>query len=139
MHPQESHRLRTGTTIWVWFVRLGRGRWWPGRVEGLRTIQGRLRVAVRFECGRDRAADSEPALVGKTTTAMRYLEIRNIDSRGIDRPTHPPVSLLKCPEELSRFGNERADLRVDHYSTIKEERAGIPSTSSGTNGNFNGN
>jgi hypothetical protein len=85
-----------------------------------------------------READSEPALVGKTTTAMRYLEIRNIDSRGIDRPTHPRISLLKCLEEVGRFGNERADLRVGRHSTIKEGRAGIASTSSSTNGDFNG-
>jgi hypothetical protein len=93
---------------------------------------------VRFEYGRARGSDSEPALVGKTITAMRYLEIRNIASRGIDRPAHAPVSLLKYPEEVGRFGNERADLRVGHHSTIKEGRAGVPSTSSGTNGNFNG-
>jgi hypothetical protein len=35
MHPRESHRLRAGKTIWVWVVRLGRGRLWPGRVDGL--------------------------------------------------------------------------------------------------------
>jgi hypothetical protein len=76
--------------------------------------------------------------MGKTITAMRYLEIRNIDSRDVDRPTHPPVSLLKCPEEVGRSGNERADLRVGQDSTIKGGRAGLASTSSSTNGNFDG-
>jgi hypothetical protein len=133
MYPRESHRLRPGMTIWVWVVRLGRGRWWPGTVESLRTIQGRLRVAVRFECRRARGADSEPALVGKTTTAMRYLEIRNIDSRDIDRPTRPPVSLLQCPEEVDGAGNERAGLSVGYSSTAQ---AGVASTSSSTSGDF---
>jgi hypothetical protein len=108
MHSGESHDLRLGTTIWVWFVRLGRGRWWPGTVEGLRTIQGQIRVAAKFECRRAMGVDNRPVLVGMTTTAMRYVEPRKIESTGIDRPTRPPVSLLRCPEQSNGSGNEPA-------------------------------
>jgi len=138
MHPQESNHLMPGTTIWVWVVRLGRGRWWPGTVEGLRTIQGQIRVAVRFECKRARGAENAPVLVGVTTTAMRYLEIRNIDSRGIDRPTQPPVSLLQCPEQPGASGNEPGGLSVASSYMVTERPGDIASASSSTIGNFNG-
>ena len=118
--PEESHDLRLGTTIWVWFVRLGRGRWWPGTVKGLRTIQGQIRVAVKFECARGIGVDNAPVLVGMSTTAMRYVELRKIESWGIDRPTHPPVSLLRCPEQSDGSGNEPAGLGVAFSSMVTE-------------------
>ena len=138
MHSGESHDLRLCTTIWVWFVRLGRGRWWPGTVEGLRTMRGQIRVAVKFECRRARGMDNAPVLVGLTTTAMRYVEPRKIESRGIDRPTRPPVSLLRCPEQSDSSGNEPAGLGAISSSMVTEGSGDIASASSMTIGNFNG-
>ena len=99
MHPSESHLLRPGTPIWVWIVRLARGRWWPGTVETLHIIDDQRRVAVRFECRRASDQEKAPVMVGITTTAMRYLELRNVEARGLDKPHYTPVSLLERPEE----------------------------------------
>ena len=99
MHPQQSHQLKPGTPVWIWVVRLARGRWWPGTVEGLRTIEDQLRVAVRFECRRATDQERAPVMVGITTTAMRYLELRDANARGLDWPHYTPVSLLERPEE----------------------------------------
>ncbi len=100
MHPGEIHTLKIGATVWIWVVRLGRGRWWPGTVEGIRTVDYKPRVVVRFECRQatDRE-NSPPVMAGITTTAMRYLERRNPNLNGIDQPRHTPVSLLEKPEE----------------------------------------
>jgi len=138
MHSGESHDLSLGTTVWVWFVRLGRGRWWPGTVEGLRTtMQGQIRVAVKFECRRARGVDNAPALLGMTTTAMRYVEPRKIENRGVDRPTRPPVSLLRCPEQSDGSGNEPAVSGVTSSSMVTVAPSDIASASSTTTGNFN--
>ena len=99
MHPQQSHNLRAGTPVWVWVVRLARGRWWPGTVETLRIINDQLRVAVKFECRRATDQEKAPVMVGITTTAMRYLEFRDVKARGLDQPHYTPVSLLERPEE----------------------------------------
>ena len=68
-------------------------------VETLRTIDSQLRVAVRFECRRANGRDKAPVMVGITTTAMRYLELRDVSAKGTDQPHHTPVSLLERPEE----------------------------------------
>ena len=99
MNPQQSHQLRPGIPVWVWIVRLARGRWWPGTVETLRTINDQQRVAVRFECRRVNDQGKAPVMVGIATTAMRYLELRDVKARGLDKPHHTPVSLLELPEE----------------------------------------
>jgi hypothetical protein len=138
MHPRDSHRLRPRTPVWVWVVRLARGRWWPGTVEGLRTVEGHLRVAVRFECKPANGKYKAPVAAGITTTSTRYVELRNIDSNGLDQPAHAPVSLLECPEELASSENEPAPLSVNCSSSIKEGLLRITSTSNRTNGDFRG-
>src|SRR5581483_9425938 len=69
MHPGEIHTLKIGATVWIWVVRLGRGRWWPGTVEGIRTVDYKPRVVVRFGCRQatDRE-NSPPVMAGITTT-----------------------------------------------------------------------
>lgn len=109
MEPGQSHLLRPGTPVWVWIVRLAKGRWWPGTVEGLRTIDGRSRVAVKFECRRVHDRDGTPVMVGITSTATRYLELRNINSKGFDQPNRPPLSLLKRPEQHETVGRHASD------------------------------
>ena len=99
MHPRESHRLRPGTLVWIWIVRLAKGRWWPGIVESLRTVDDQLRLTVKFECRPPNNRDEPPVMVGITTTAMRYLEPRDVDAQGNDQPRHTPISLLERPEE----------------------------------------
>jgi len=138
MHPRDSHRLGPGTPVWVWVVRLARGRWWPGTVETLRTVEGHLRVVVRFECRPASGNGKVPVAAGITTTAMRYVELRNIDSNGIDQPAHAPVSLLERPEELAGSENEPTAPSVNCSSPAKEGLGHIASTSTRTNGDFGG-
>src|SRR5882672_9438227 len=99
MHPGEAHRLRPGASVWIWVVRLARGRWWPGTVRDLQTIDGQLRITVKFECRPANGRDKAPVIVGSATTAMRYLELREVGVDGIDQPRHRPISLLERPEE----------------------------------------
>lgn len=133
MHPQESHRLKPGTPVWIWIVRLAKGRWWPGVVESLRTFDNQLRIAVKFECLPRNGRDKAPVIVGVTTTAIRYLEPRDIDNNGIDQPRHSPVSLLERPEEV-----EASDPQANAPSTCRspkknEETAEFGLTSHRTN------
>lgn len=80
---------------------LARGRWWPGVVETMRAINGRPRIVVRFECRVSRGRQYYPPVrPGVTTTALRYLEDRDPNIKGIDEPHFVPASLLQRPEEL---------------------------------------
>lgn len=110
MHPTQSHRLKPGTPVWIWLVRLGRGRWWPGTVEAMQVRESKLRVAVRFECRPTSGRDQAPVMAGITTTAMRYLEFRDIRINGMDQPRHTPVSLLEHPEELELAVSQETSL-----------------------------
>ena len=134
MNPGDSHRLKPGTPVWVWIVRLAKGRWWPGTVEALRTIEGQLRFAVSFECRSATTEDKAPVLVGITTTATRYLELRNIENKGMDQPTQTPVSLLEHPEEPVESKTQAAPSSVSCPSNLKERLGNILSTSNGANG-----
>src|SRR5258708_5299095 len=97
----EAYRLKAGWSVWIWIVHLARGRWWPGIVETMRAINGRPRIVVRFECRVSRGRQYYPAVsAGVTTTAMRYLEDRDPNIKGIDEPHFIPASLLGRPEEL---------------------------------------
>lgn len=100
MHVTEVYRLRTGSPVWIWVVQLAKGRWWPGVVDGIRAIDHRPRIVVRFECRVARGRQYHPTVrAGVATTAMRYLEQRDPDFNGIDVPHFVPVSLLELPEE----------------------------------------
>lgn len=100
MEPSEVVELSSGAAIWVWIVRLGKGRWWPGTVESCQVIDGLPHVTVRFE-GRvlePRSSRSAAVFVGISTTRMRFLEPRDLAAKGDDRPHHVPISLLRVPE-----------------------------------------
>lgn len=101
MRITEAYRLKPGSPVWIWIVHLARGRWWPGIVETMQAINGRPRIVVRFECRVSKARQYDPAVrAGVTTTAMRHLEDRDPNIKGIDEPHFIPASLLERPEEL---------------------------------------
>ena len=115
MRITEAYRLKPGSPVWIWIVHLARGRWWPGIVETMRAINGRPLIVVRFECRVSRGRQYYPAVrAGVTTTAMRYLEDRDPNIKGIDEPHFVPASLLERPEEL--------ELVVPQLSSISTHR-----------------
>jgi hypothetical protein len=104
MRITEAYRLKPGSPVWIWIVSLGKGRWWPGVLETMEVTNARPRIVVRFECSVSRGVQYYPAVrAGVTTTAMRYLEDRDPNIKGIDEPHFIPTSLLERPEELEFF------------------------------------
>jgi hypothetical protein len=108
MSPVQIARVRPGTTIWVWVVRFGRGRWWPGTVESLQTHDSLPLLTVKFECSR-RPTKERPVMTGIVSTRMRYLELRDPTLKGADRPEFTPSSVLHAPETnaeaMTRYGD----------------------------------
>lgn len=99
MEPSEALELSLGATIWVWIVRLGKGRWWPGTVHSLRVIFGLPLVTVHFEVVRPGDPNLRAAsFVGISTTRMRFVERRDVNAKGGDRPRRAPVAVLRVPE-----------------------------------------
>ena len=96
MNLIKVYRLNPGSPVWIWVVHLARGRWWPGIVETVQAINDRPRLVVRFEC----RLTGGRHYYGVTTTAMRYLERRDPNIKGIDEPHFVPASLLERPEDL---------------------------------------
>ncbi len=97
MKPSDVDQLKLGTPVWVWIVRFGTGRWWPGTVEEIETTNGLLSVKIRFQTFLLRQPDA-PITVGFVTVPMRRLERRDIDKKGVDRPRFTPSSILRSPE-----------------------------------------
>ncbi len=114
MLPGEVNQLRQGSAVWVWVVRFGRGRWWPGTVESLQRGNALPVLTVKFECSR-RPMQERPVMVGLVSTRMRYVELRDLGMKGADRPDFIPSSVLSAPETNSQFsaGNAR-DTRQQH-------------------------
>lgn len=99
MEPPEVVELVPGRPVWIWLVRLGKGRWWPGTVQSLKVIDGIPYVTVRFEGRAPEGRSSRAAaFVGISTTRMRFLQRRDVEAKGEDRPHDPPVALLRVPE-----------------------------------------
>ena|ERR1700688_531578 len=99
MKPSEVVELLVGTPVWVWIVRFGKGKWWPGVAQSVTVTDGLPHVAVRFECrAPERGKSRPPVFVGISTTRMRFLERRDLNLKGDDRPTYVPVPLLRVPE-----------------------------------------
>lgn len=74
-------------------------------------------------------------MVGITTTAMRYLELRDINSKGFDQPRRTPVSLLERPEELETPGPHVTDSGTDGSANDSDGETGCGLTS-GENDTF---
>lgn len=103
MEPSRVIELSPATPVWVWVVRVGTGKWWPGTVLSLKVLDGIARVTVRFECRTsEKARLHSIAFVGLITTRMRFLELRDPNIKEIDRPHHAPLSLLRAPETSLR-------------------------------------
>jgi hypothetical protein len=101
MHLTEAYKMKPGSPVWIWVVQLAKGHWWPGIVETIQAINDKTRIVVRFECRVTRGCQYHPAVsVGIATIAMRYLEDRDPNIKGIDEPHFIPASLLERPEEL---------------------------------------
>jgi len=100
MEVHQVCQLRAGTDVWVWIIRMGRGRWWPGSVLSINAVEPYPMIAARFEC---RSAGKKgldgPTFVGITTTRMRYLELRDPHLKGDDRPDSAPTAIFAKPEE----------------------------------------
>lgn len=99
MEPSEVAGLSPDALVWVWVVRLAKGKWWPGTVLSLKMIEGIPHVTVRFEGAMPEGRNSRATgFVGISTTRMRFLERRDVDAKGEDRPHCTPVALLRLPE-----------------------------------------
>lgn len=106
MEVHQISQLGPSTLVWVWIVRVGKGRWWPGSVLSITALKPFPIIDTRFEC---RAAGKNgidgPAFIGITSTRMRYLEPRNPDLRGDDRPNFVPRAIFAKPEPREAGGN----------------------------------
>jgi hypothetical protein len=120
--------LSPGTSVWVWIVRVGKGRWWPGSVLSIAALEPFPIVDTRFEC---RSAGKNgldgPAFVGISTTRMRYLELRDPHLRGDDRPSFVPSAIFAKPEETEVGLNDTqhidsADAPVSLATAVKKSR-----------------
>jgi hypothetical protein len=120
MKPSEVKELKLATPVWVWIVRFGKGRWWPGTVEGIETTNGLPLVKVRFESySLSRYRTDPPVTVGLATAPMRRLERRDVRLKGEDRPRFVPTSRLRMPEKPAPVNDLRiveANPRVSNES-----------------------
>jgi hypothetical protein len=109
VEPTEAKELEPGTAVWVWIVRFGKGRWWPGTVQRLGAAEGLHIVKVRlqsFLLGRHR--NGPPITVGFVSVRMRRLERRDINGPSLDRPKFVPTSRLRRAE-TPISANERVE------------------------------
>ncbi len=122
--------LSPGTSVWVWIVRVGKGRWWPGSVLSIAALEPFPIVDTRFEC---RSAGKNgldgPAFVGICTTRMRYLELRDPHLRGDDRPSFVPSAIFAKPEgtevglnDVQNMDPMTADAPVSPATAVKKSR-----------------
>lgn len=100
MEPEQVSRVKPGSPVWVWVVRLGNGRWWPGRVESI-GFHGYLPLLkVEFECQNSYDGKSEaPREIDTTTARMRYVELRDPHVKAIDQPHFIPTRLIEKEEK----------------------------------------
>ena len=99
MKPIDVTQMKPQTPVWVWVVRMSKGRWWPGTVESI-SCQGRLPLLnIRFECQRFRDAKWNGRRENDMTIArMRHLELRDPHVKAIDRPRFTPTPLIEKEE-----------------------------------------
>ena len=114
MEVHQVCKLGPGTPVWVWMVRMGRGRWWPGSVVSVAAREPFPIVNARFECRSTGKNGSDgPAFVGISTTRMRYLELRDCYLKGDDRPNFVPSAIFHKPEQTEVGLND-----IQHLDTI---------------------
>ncbi|SRR6266481_3848115 len=114
MRITEAYKLKPGSPVWIWVVQLAQGRWWPGIVDTIQVINAKPRIVVRFECRVTGGHQYHPVVsAGISTTAMRYLEDRDPNIKGIDEPRFVPASLLERPEELELAVPQLGAISID--------------------------
>jgi len=96
MEPTEAKDLELGTAVWVWIVRFGKGRWWPGTVQRVGAVEGLPIAKVSVQSFS--LSQHWNSLPGFASAPMRRLERRDINRRGLDRPKFVPASRLRRPE-----------------------------------------
>ncbi len=100
MEVHQICELGPGTPVWVWIVRVGKGRWWPGSVLSIAALEPFPIIDTRFECrSAGRNGIDGPAFVGISSTRMRYLEPRDPNLKGDDRPHFVPSAIFAKPEK----------------------------------------
>jgi hypothetical protein len=106
----EVHRiceLSPGAPVWVWIVRVGKGRWWPGSVLSIAARKPFPIINTRFECRSvGKNGIDGPVFVGISTTRMRYLELRDAHLKGNDRPNFAPSAIFAKPEQTDAELND---------------------------------
>src|SRR5208337_2315657 len=50
MEVHQVCELGPDTPVWVWIVRVGKGRWWPGSVLSITAVEPFPMIDTRFEC-----------------------------------------------------------------------------------------
>jgi len=111
MEVHQTSQLGPGTPVWVWIVRVGKGRWWPGSVLSITAMEPFPMIDTRFECrSAGRNGIDGPVFVGISTTRMRYLEIRAPHLKGDDRPNFAPAAIFTKPEECEVGVNDMQHL-----------------------------
>ena len=128
MEVNQVCRVRPGTPVWVWIVRVGKGRWWPGSVLSITALEPFPIIDTRFEC---RAVGKNgidgPVFVGISTTRMRYLELRDPDLKGADRPTFVPSAIFAKPEVglngVQHSDTMNSDARASAATAVKKSRS----------------
>ncbi|HLH76036.1 MAG TPA: hypothetical protein VKV28_04430 [Candidatus Binataceae bacterium] len=61
--------------------------------------QGIPLITVRFQAAAPEGRRAHAGIfAGISTTRMRFLEPREVEGKGGDRPRHPPVAILRVPE-----------------------------------------
>lgn len=122
MKPSEVWKLKGGASVWVWVVRFGKGRWWPGTAEKIEISNALPLVTVRFESfSLSRHHVYPPVTLGFIAAPMRRLEPRDISANGLDRPRRAPASRLQMPERPTPM---RGLLVVKADSQVSREKIG---------------
>jgi hypothetical protein len=130
----EVHRiceLSPGAPVWVWIVRVGKGRWWPGSVLSIAARKPFPIINTRFECRSvGKNGTDGPVFVGISTTRMRYLELRDTRLKGDDRPNFAPSAVFAKPEGpeiglsgVQQVGTMTANARASLATAVKKPRA----------------
>ena len=131
MEVNQICQVGPGTPVWVWIVRVGKGRWWPGSVLSITALKPFPIIDTRFECRSvGRNGIDGPVFVGISTTRMRYLELRDINLKGDDRPNFVPSAIFAKPEKtegglngIQHADTMNGDARVSLATAVKKSRS----------------
>ena len=120
MEPTHVTKIKPETPVWVWVVRMGKGGWWPGKVESI-SHQDRLPLLeIKFECHKFRDGKwNGPREIGITTARMRYVELRDPHVKAIDQPHFTPTPLIEKEEQ--------PDPTLSDMSELPWENSPLPS------------